>query len=348
MPRSACLLTLAASLLAAFPLETPGAEKESPERAAAKMITPAADKAIERGLAFLVSRQHADGTFGTGGYRGNVAVVSLCGLAFMANGSTPGRGPYGANVSLTLDYVLANTQESGFIISQPYAQHGPMYGHGFATMFLGECYGMSPRPETREKLAKAVKLIVNVQNDVGGWRYFPQRMEADMSVTGCEIMALRAARNAGIFVPKETIEKSLGYVKKSQNPDGGFMYMLTNGGGSMFPRSAAGVVSLYSLGVYEGPEVTKGLDYVTKFIPQPGVVRQEGFYFYGHYYAALAMWQAGGERWAKWYPAIRDELIAQQRPGGYWVDDSTSNEFATAMALIILQMPNNYLPIFQR
>ena len=104
-----------------------------------------------------------------------------------------------------------------------------MYGHGFATMFLAECYGMSPRPELREKLAKAVKIIVNSQNKEGGWRYQPVRADADISVTVCEIMALRAARNAGLFVPNETIDRAIDYVKRSQNADGGFMYMIQGG-----------------------------------------------------------------------------------------------------------------------
>ena len=173
-----------------------------------------------------------------------------------------------------------------------------MYGHGFATMFLAECYGMSPRPELREKLSKAVKIIVNSQNKEGGWRYQPVRDDADISVTVCQVMALRAARNAGLFVPNETIDRSIDYVKRSQNADGGFMYMIGTGGESDFPRSAAAVVALYSAGIYKGPEIAKGLDYLMQFMPAEGVTRRESYYFYGHYYAVQAMWQAGGDRFA--------------------------------------------------
>ena len=79
-------------------------------------------------------------------------------LAFMSGGSTPGRGPYGDRVGRCVDYLLANTQPSGFIQNPGSSSHGPMYGHGFATMFLAECYGMSPREELRQKLVKAVKM----------------------------------------------------------------------------------------------------------------------------------------------------------------------------------------------
>jgi hypothetical protein len=325
------------------------AQKPDPEKSARQMITPEAQKAIDRGLAWLAARQNDDGGFGTGAYRGNVAICGLSGMAFMSGGSTPGRGPYGKQVSRAVDYILANTQQSGFIIEPNSTSHGPMYGHGFATLFLSECCGMSPRAELREQLSKAVKLIINTQNKEGGWRYQPQRAEADISVTACQVMALRAAGNAGLQVPKETRDRAIDYVKRCQNADGGFAYMLT-GGESAFPRSAAAVVALNSAGLYEdskNPEIGKGLDYVMQFMPSPDLVRHETYYEYGHYYAVQAMWIAGGQRWRRWYPAVRDELVARQRPDGSWTS-AISNEYATAMCLLVLEMPENQLPIFQR
>jgi hypothetical protein len=322
----------------------PAAEKDL-ETSAARLITPAAERSIQRGLQWLAAQQYDDGGFGAGPLRGNAAVCALAGVAMISGGSTPGRGPYGGQVNRCVDYILTNAQPSGFIAG-PDASRGPMYGHGFATMFLAECYGMSPRPELREKLAKAVAMIVGCQNKQGGWRYQPVRDDADVSVTVCQVMALRAARNAGLFVPNETIDRAIDYIKRSQNADGGFMYMI-EGGESAFPRSAAAVAALYSAGVYKGPEIAKGLDYIAQFIPTEGVTRHESYYFYGQYYAALAFWQAGGERFDRWYPAVRDELIARQRDDGAWLD-AIDNHCAAAMALVVLQMPNNYLPIFQR
>lgn len=321
-------------------------EGANPELSAVKFITPDTQAAIDRGLEFLAAQQHDDGSFGSGGYSRDVAVCGLSGMAFMASGSTPGRGRYGGQVARCVDYILANTQENGFINVPGSGSHGPMYGHGFATLFLAEVYGMSAKPEVREKLTKAVTLIVNSQNTDGGWRYQPVRRDADISVTICQVMALRAARNAGIFVPGETIDRCIDYVKRSQNADGGFMYMI-QGGQSAFPRSAAGVVALYSAGIYEGPEIEKGLAYLMDNLPRGGGFSRESHYFYGHYYAVQAMWHAGGDFWNQWYPAIRDELLSRQREDGSWMD-SICAEYGTAMALIVLQMPNNYLPIFQR
>ncbi|NQU21199.1 MAG: terpene cyclase/mutase family protein [Candidatus Nealsonbacteria bacterium] len=321
------------------------AQEDDPEKTAVEMMKPA-ERSVERGLTWLASRQQNDGSFGSGAYRGNVAVTSLAGMAMMTGGSTPGRGPHGAEVSRALNYILLNTQQGGFIEARGAASHGPMYGHGFATLFLAECYGMSSRPELREKLSKAVRLIVNSQNREGGWRYQPQRVEGDISVTICQVMALRAARNAGIGVPSETVDRCISYVKKSRNADGGFMYQLT-GGESEFARSAAGIVALYSAGVYKGKEIDEGLAYLMRFLPKKGEVRQVTNYHYGHYYAVQAMWQAGGKFWRQWYPGIRDELIDKQRDDGSWMS-AYSAEYATAMSLIILQLPENHLPIFRR
>jgi hypothetical protein len=313
---------------------------------AAELVTDDVDQAIQGGLEWLSRQQLDDGSFGTGAYRGNVAVTSLAGLAFLASGSTPGRGEYGAVLDKALVYVLDNTSPSGFVCVAGAATHGPMYSHGFGTLFLAEAYGMTRRPEVREKLEKAVRLIIETQNEEGGWRYQPIPNDADLSVTVCQINALRAARNAGIFVPKDTVERCIQYVKNAQNADGGFRYML-QGGASAFPRSAAGIVALQSAGTYFGKEVDEGVNYLQQFVPEVKFGQRFSHYFYGHYYAAQAFWIRGGDDWSKWFPAIRDELLRRRSAQGFW-SDSISPEYGTAMALIILQMPNNYLPIFQR
>jgi prenyltransferase beta subunit len=319
------------------------------ESSGRELVTPATQQSIDRGLAYLSTRQQTRGSFGSESrYRKNVAVASLAGMAFLSAGHTPGRGRYHQTVDQTVDFILSSAQPSGYIIQADSAGHGPMYGHGFATLFLAEAYGMSPREEVRQALKSAVQLIVNSQNREGGWRYEPDSREADISVTVCQIMALRAARNCGIAVPKSTVDQCIDYVKKCQNTDGGFRYQLNILPRSEFARSAAGLVALYSAGVYEGKEFDSGLAYLERHRPLGDMLRFESHYFYGHYYAVQAMWHAGGDHWRQWYPSIRDELLARQMPDGSWPDSMINTEYGTAMACLILQMPNNYLPIFQR
>lgn len=328
------------------------AQGEFDEARSIDVITPDTQKAIDRGLAWLSKRQimsgRNKGAYGHGGYAGGVAVSSLAGLAFMCSGNPPGQGPYGKSIDRSVEFITSCVQDSGYISVPGFGQDN-MYGHGFATLFLSEVYGMSDRSDidttVGDKLRQAVKLTISCQNDQGGWRYQPQKSDADLSITICNIMGLRAARDAGIHVPEEARDKCIDYVKKSQNGDGGFRYQITSGGGSTFPLTAAGVVSLYSAGIYDGEQVEKALAWLMKYLPGTGS-GNTSYFFYGHYYAVQAMWHAGGSHWQKWYPAIRDTLLKRQTGDGSWTDAEVCSEFGTAMACIILQMPNNYLPIF--
>ncbi len=334
-------------------------------------LTPELNASVERGLAILATYQSADGSFGAPRYTKHVGITALCCLAFMADGHLPGRGRYGPQVERGLEFILRSAQETGLIAADN--SHGPMYGHGFATLFLGEVYGMTAGPgaignavgnpggnpvgninvsatggdpRVREALVKAVRLIVNTQNREGGWRYQPVAFDADVSVTICQVMGLRSARNAGLSVPKATIDRAIAYVRQCQSPeDGGFRYM-ANASGSAFPRSAAGVASLYYAGVYQDAALEKGLDYLMRSRRNVSD-RAVGHYFYGQYYAVQAMYLAGGKYWADWFPWVRQEIIAQQAAEGNW-NDPNGEAYATAMALLVLQLPKRMLPIFQR
>jgi Prenyltransferase and squalene oxidase repeat len=363
----ACGVALGLSLGSVFALRALSDEPQANGNQSKGMISAQAQDAIDAGLAYLARSQHADGSFGTHQHRGNVAITSLGALAFMAGGHQPGRGRYGQCVTRALKFVLdqEKTQPLGFLHNATAILHGPMYGHGFGTLFLAEAHGTVHTKELKKRLRKtlehAVQLIIKTQNPEGGWRYHPQPADADISVTICQIMALRAARNAGIAVPREVADKCTKYVKDCQDMrDGGFRYMRHHGP-TGFAKTAAGVVALYSAGVYKGhkdyPAVEKGLQYLRNNC-RPG--RQVGgfrgqdmmmHYYYGHYYAVQAMWTAGNPYWGEWYPAIRDELLNtadRNREEGSWYDRRICPHYCTAMACIILQVPNNYLPILQR
>jgi hypothetical protein len=334
-------------------------------------IDAATARAIQRGLAFLARRQNPDGSWTDRvgrkvhmEYRGTVAphvgVTALAGLAFLSGGTLPDQGPTGLGRSLAenycevvrkaLDYVMNQTQANGFIS----ANTSRMYSHAFATLFLAEAYGTGlSRDDERLKecLQRAVRLIVKAQNKEGGWRYHPGAEDSDMSITVCQVMALRAARNAGIEVPRETIQNAIRYVKESFQPNqGAFAYQLSYQRGGFpsrtsFALTAAGVTTLYGAGDYSAYEIREGLRYLWRHRPRLTEARGNFDYYYGQYYAVQAMFQAGGEYWRQWYDYIRRDLLELQDPQeGCWTDLVGSN-YATAMSTIILQFPNQYLPI---
>ncbi len=352
------LLIIAAPLFAADPPKpdvNPDGVAVHANQLRGDEITPRQQEAVQKGLAWLAQHQAADGSF-RGQAGKHAGVTALAAISMMEAGNLPNRGKYGENVSRALHYVLSCCQESGLIVGED--SMSPMYGHGFATLFLGEVYGMTGDDSVKEKLQKAISLIERSQStqagNEGGWRYQPVPFDADISVTICQVMALRAARDAGIFIEPSVMDRAIKYVQECQNPDGGFSYMARMGGGSGsgFGRSAAGVASLYYAGHFQGNDLDRGLKFLKQYTPgktragNPEMMDMEGQYFYGNYYSVQAMFLAGGDYWKNWYPGIREQLISRQNGStGSWTGEVT-DDYCTAMALIILQMPNRYLPVF--
>jgi hypothetical protein len=335
--------------------------------------------AVDRGLAWLASRQHRDGHWSQlVGYKLNsdyetidnqplphVGVTALALMSFLAGGHLPDRGRYGDVLTRGLDYVLACSQDDGQI-----TENGTrMYSHAFATLFLAEIYGMAQRPGVKNVLQRSVNLIVDSQNAEGGWRYRPFARESDMSITVCQVLALRSARNVGIHVPPTTIRNAQNYVYRSAvrgnermarpyrghggyGDDGGsFRYQLKPQTRATFPLTAAGVTTLYAAGEYDSPIIRDALEYMDRQLIWFDDENDSGHYFfyYGHYYAVQAYYITGGNQWRRYFTEVKTRLLRMQRPDGSWPNDvGPGPEFGTAVATLVLQIPLQYLPIFQR
>ncbi|MHC5064767.1 MAG: prenyltransferase/squalene oxidase repeat-containing protein, partial [Planctomycetota bacterium] len=273
------------------------------------------------------------------------------------------------NIDRGLNYILNHIHESGYITDNG----SRMYSHAFATLFLAEIYGMTHRRDVRRGLQTSVNLIVDSQNAEGGWRYKPFARESDMSITVCQVLALRSARNVGITVSARTIHEAENYVRKSRmssrrsgvsrrnrsgwrrrggylNEGGAFRYQLRNESRSTVPLTAAGITTLHAAGIYDDPIINQAFDFLDSQLDQfNDYYTGHYFFYYGHYYAVQAYFTAGGRRWLDYFPNIRDRLLRERRPDGSWPCNTGPGEaFATAIATLILQIPYQYLPIFQR
>ncbi|MDP7134362.1 MAG: terpene cyclase/mutase family protein, partial [Planctomycetota bacterium] len=312
-------------------------------------MTPESKAAIRRGLAWLVRNQEKDGSWRTATTRpDHMGLMGLSCVALMAAGNTPGRGEYGAELSRALDFIMKNAKPNGLLHIGP--AHYDMYNHGLATLALAEAYGMSHSPRIKAKLVRAVDLIVDCQGSRGGWQYVARPGDHDTSLCVMQMMALRAAINSGIYVPKETVDKAVKYLLGHHNREtGGFGY--SGPAGINVPMSSAGAVSLQAAGKLtwdskEGLPVRKSLDWLlenstTKNLPNGG----HGYY--ATYYYAQAMYQAGDKYWRQSFPRLRDNLVKAQSKSGYWKGSGAGPIMATSIAVMVLCIPNRYLPIFQ-
>ncbi len=233
-----------------------------------------------------------------------------------------------------------------------------MHGHCYAVLFLTQIYGELPpkdQGEVREAILKGLEVIRASQSSRGGWYYnFPKSSDEDeASITICALQALRAANGIGFVVPKGIVDDAVSYVKKCQTRNGSFIYSLTGGDNhSSYGLTVAAVSTLHAAGVYDSPEVSKGLDYARRRLQErpgePMKAAEKEFFSYANLYAAQAYWQAGGDLWASFLPGARRYLLSHQdKEEGSWSDDYGA-EFGTAMAILILEVHLNYLPIFQR
>jgi prenyltransferase beta subunit len=306
-------------------------------------ITPESARAIERGLRFLADRQQEDGSW-KGSYGRNTGVASYATLSFMSVGDLPQGGNYARQVARGIDYVMSQAQSTGLIVNPSDTSNGPMYEHALSTLLLAEALGEYHRPALADTLKRAVDLIVRTQNKEGGWRYEPVPGEADISVTVMQLVALRAARNAGLAVPATTINAAVKYVKSCASPGGGFLYQ-PGVGEPGYARTAAGVCSLLIVGEYKTAEVKNGIRYLQE--NKSPEIRGDLHLLYGLHYAAKAMYLYPDRRqWAQWYPPIRQELLAMQKEDGHF-DGEAGPIYGTAVSVLILTVPHHYMPIYQ-
>ncbi|MEM6258619.1 MAG: prenyltransferase/squalene oxidase repeat-containing protein [Planctomycetota bacterium] len=315
-------------------------EDEAPE------LTEEAEKAIDRGLEWLIKTQNKNGSWSMDNGDYAIAGTSLGLMAFMVEGHFPGFGKYGDALDRAKDYLLKRSADS------PTGAMGvKMYEIGLYTIAMSELWGMTKDPEDNKEIQKylerAVQIILRSQSPLGGWRYAP-RPDAgqDTSVTAMVFVSLASAREAGVLVPTESIDRVTGYLRDQVYSEerGGFGYQ---GPGYTIACTAGGVYAAQLAGNRDTEWVEAALSTLEND-PKVFSRKDNGYYYYSHYYAMQAMVQAGDERYAKWYPKIRDSLISLQKPDGSWKEKEEDYPHKTPMSIIILATPNRYIPVYQR
>lgn len=320
------------------------------------------DASLKKAADYLVNEQTETGAIAEKGIRPDVTMTSLAILAIGAMGhQAADPTPEGRAMKKALDYVLkaGNQEPDGYYGKTDGSR---MYGHGIITLMLAEMLGMGGDQKQdaliRERCRKAVELILRSQrlpkNDAnrGGWRYTPDAADSDMSVTCWQVMALRAARNAGMDVPKESIDLAVRYIKslyssgERKGAPGGFGYASK---GTEISTTAEGMLALQVCGEYESDEV-KG---ASERLLQKGLKQGDKWFYYTAYYMAQGMYQRGDKFATEGRRVIADALLPLQRGDGSWEGEGGEERqggkvYATSLAVLSLAVKNHFLPIYQR
>ncbi len=323
------------------------------------------DEALLRAGQFLLLQQDAaTGAISLKG-RNETAMTSLSVLALAALGHQPGDPtPEGRAMKRGIAFIARpETQQPDGYFGQK--DNSRMYGHGITTLMLAEMLGMGADTEQddliRDKCRKAIQLILRAQkvpkgeHARGGWRYTPDDTQSDMSVTVWQVMALRAAKNAGIDVPKESIDDAVKYIKRLYDSEGEKRGKVVPGGfgyqnkGRELSTTAEGLLALQVCGEYEAPETLGAAERLSK----EKLRTDERWFYYTTYYYAQGMYQRGGKYAEDGGKMVAETLLPLQSRDGSWEQGGGDGReagkvYATSMAILSLAVKNHFLPIYQR
>lgn len=296
------------------------------------------------------------------------------------------RGPYASKVEHAISFLAnracgeSENWPAGYIEGD---KNSKMHGHGFATLALATASAnmggnrlseikrqvdagleLGYADRVRWAVKRAVDCIVGAQDkETHGWYYTPYPVLHEGSMTVTQIAALRAANEAGVHVSKIVIDRAFDYIRNSQNlthPElhGGFAYQLGHNDGRVsYALTAAALTTIFGLGRYgdkpgDAKIIADGLRYMDRKFNEEYSSTREGWYYYRLFYAVQALYLSGDEaRQRKYLPTICEEVLENQRADGHFdrkKDRERSEAYCTAMGCLILQVPGESLPIFQR
>jgi hypothetical protein len=305
----------------------------------------------DRGLAFLVSSQSEDGSW-TGRGENGPGVTGMALMVLLASGEDPNFGLYSNQIRKALRHIISQQNADTGIMGNS------MYHHGFGMLALAEAYGAvddrnlnagGDGKKTRsigQALELAVRAAVTSQkkNPLGAWRYSPDATDADTSVSGAVLVGLLAARNAGIEVPDESIDKAINYFTKMTSSSGQVAYA---GGFGGFDESVARIsigTLVYAVSRRKDlPQFKATLANLTQKLE----AQAQGYPEYGRYYQAQALFQGDVQAWEKW-----NKLLVKQLKGTQAADGSFQSQFGptigTSLNLLALALNYRFLPIYER
>ena len=313
------------------------------------------DDSLVRAIDYLARHQEASGAWRTESFGESTAATSLAVMSFMACGHVPGEGPYGEQLLRGIRWVIDHQEDNGMIVHR--RSHGPMYSHGISTLMLAEAVGMMPESESaevRRALERAILLILESQTvnkdrrHAGGWRYQVDSRDSDLSVTGWQVMALRAAKDVGCDVPAEAIDAAVEYVKLCSVRDmRGFGYQPNSG--QTPTMTGTGITCLEVCGTHQTEEAIGAADWLLEHQIRPN----DNYFYYGVYYSGVGMFKLGDDYADRHQKHLVDVLIPIQEPDGRWSPSGGSERgagtiYCTSMCVLALAIDYRYLPIYQR
>ena len=336
---------------------------------------------VDRGLEFLARSQRDDGRWSLGTFAGSTpadaprlrsdtAATGLALLSFLGAGHDHFDGPHRDAVRRGLEFLLAAQQPDGDLylpadeLSNSCAW---LYSHGIAAIALCEAVGMTGDPRIKPAAERACGFIAASQHPTrGGWRYTP-RSDADLSVSGWMLVAVRSGELGGVKTDPRTLAGVRTLLEAAAAPadPGRYAYNPRKPEQRMSPLSSAcmtavgGLMRLHTGAAADDPRVVQAARVLTAIPPEYGTASRKVRDAYLWYYASQVLVHTGGPEWRGWYGRLVDTLAATQETSGpmagSWdplgdVPDRWGlyggRIYVTALHLLALEVPDRHLPTY--
>lgn len=361
--------TIVATLVLSFAASTAlhAQEPANTEPTASVFQKDATDIAIDKAIAYLISKQRDDGAIIDKGIDTTMTALSIMAMASVGIQPTD-VSPEGQVMQKALAFVLKDDRvdDKGYFGNKDGSR---MYGHGIITLMLTEMLGMGGTAEQdqliHDRCQKAIDVILSSQKEKkpthyrGGWRYTPDSKDSDLSATVWQLMALRSAKNDGLQVPGTAIQDAVEYLKRSyaspldenglpEKKASGFSYE-PHQNNPTYTMTAAGLLAMQVCGEYESPLVAGASDWLLEHPP----AWNQRFCMYGTYYYSQGMYQRGGEHAKTAEKLVQEMLLEKQSGDGSWLAENGEERnhgavYSTTMSVLSLSVKYHYLPIYQK
>ena len=333
--------------------------------------TKQTERAVAAALDWLARHQNADGSWsvdkyyqrckgspctGVGSVNSDSGGTALGLLPFLAAGQTHvAPGKYQSTIAKAVEWYVRKQAKSGDL-SAGTAGPPAMYAHGLSAIALCEAFGMSRDPKVGTAAQRAIQFTLDAQNTQGGWRYTPRSEDADTSVFGWHMMALKSALMAGLSVDPTKLEAGHKWLSRATDPSrlGQFSY-LPKGPPTPCMTAVAMLILQYMGAPQNDPQLRAGVKYL--MANQPSRNDRNVYYWY---YATQVLHNMVGADWDRWNRQIRRILVEDQiRDGcakGSWDPDKPDQDswgafggrlMMTSLSTLTLEVYYRYLPLYK-
>ncbi len=331
-------------------------------------------QALNRALDYLVKHQTDDG-----GFNSRTGKVAIAGLAIQAllGAENLQRNDWNT-IYKAIDYLesfyhspkeyskgtLFTEKRKGAIFSSHV-----LYEHAIAITALIEANSAGVKGKLPEMIREGIAFIQHAQvsenrpailngpfakdhRHYGGWKYEADAKNADLSVSGWQIIALIAGKRAGFEVSAGTLDRARTFVehcydsKKKQ-----FAYFPK--GQVSTGRCAMGALSMQLLDKKDDPRIKQAIRMILTRPPTwEGEPLHGGYPFYYAYYGTRAAYIDGGKTWSVWKQAVCGMLVRHQNKTGSWELNAKEDNrgldsiYSTALGALSLEICSGIPPIY--